>query len=76
MFDGRKAKELRVARGWTVMDLVARLYAAGHPRSMPTVRKWEAGRIQPRTDDLAALARVLGVEVQELLQAVPRHHGT
>jgi transcriptional regulator with XRE-family HTH domain len=67
MFDHRKFEQLREAQDLTLFGVAAELHHNGHPRSVPTVRSWAEGRIQPRVDDLVAVAGVLGVSPEELI---------
>lgn len=74
MFDHRKFEQLREAQDLTLFGVAAELHHNGHPRSVPTVRSWAEGRIQPRADDLVALAAVLGVRPEELLTGQRNPH--
>jgi len=68
MFDGKKMKQARKRKGLSVFALAAELYGAGHPRSTPTLRAWEAGARQPRVNDLAMLAKMLDVGIPDLMR--------
>lgn len=72
MFDGTKLRQARQRKGLSVFALAAELYGVGHPRSTPTIRAWEAGGRQPRTDDLAMLARMLDVDIPDLMGPLDR----
>jgi len=71
MFDAKQMRTLRERRKMTVMELAVALSNIGHPRSLPTIRTWEKGKVQPRADDLIALAQVFGVKVLTLLILAP-----
>ena len=67
MLNHKRLKQLRELRELTVFELAVELCNAGRARSLPTIRAWEAGRIQPRVDDFVTLARVLNVSLDELV---------
>lgn len=61
----RKIQELREARGLSADDVAHRMGVdAG------TVRRWEAGELEPDEDTIARLTRTLGASQDEL-----RHEG-
>jgi transcriptional regulator with XRE-family HTH domain len=54
-------RELRNARGWTQLELAARLAV-----TPVTVYNWERGRYEPRASQLRQLAQVFGVSMDEI----------
>ena len=56
-----RLSQLRQQKGWTLVHLA---YMVGV--SNKTVGRWESGRSQPRRDAYENLARVFGVEIEEL----------
>ena len=68
MFDGTKLKQARQRKGLSVFALAAELYGVGHQRSTPTLRAWETGKRQPRVNDLAILAKMLDVDISDLME--------
>ena len=65
IFDGSELKRLRDEHGFSRADVVAAFIEAGDRVSEQTVIRWESGRIQPRADHLALLARILECEVKD-----------
>ncbi|NVE95019.1 helix-turn-helix domain-containing protein [Altererythrobacter lutimaris] len=59
---GKRLEQLRKARSMTLSDVAERLGV-----SKPTVWAWEKGKAKPIEDRFPALARVLGIEQDELL---------
>jgi XRE family transcriptional regulator, fatty acid utilization regulator len=59
---GRRIRQLRKARGWTLQELGRRV-----DRAPSTLSMLENGRREPRLSQLQALAAVLGVRVADLL---------
>lgn len=66
---GRRIRQLRKARGWTLQDLGQRVARAPSALSM-----LENGRREPRLSQLQALAAAFGVGVGELLGEQPLDH--
>lgn len=64
---GARVRYLRQCRTWTQEDLAVALGAAGHPMHHSTVAKLEVGTRPTTIDEAVAIARILGVEVRELL---------
>lgn len=71
MFDGRKARRLREARGWTQEELAARVGIA--PRG---IREIESDRRQPRPETRRWIAEALRVPLSELIAERDRLPGT
>lgn len=72
-------RRLRKARRLNQQSVAARLTDVGRPMPASSVSKIESGDRRVDADDLAALARVLHVTPQQLLDAPPsctRCHGT
>lgn len=59
---GKRLEQLRKGKGMTLSDVAERLGV-----SKPTVWAWEKGKARPIEDRFPALARVLGIEQDELL---------
>ncbi|MGP5505892.1 helix-turn-helix domain-containing protein [Corynebacterium flavescens] len=59
---------LREELGWPRTELLKRLEEAGLPLNSTTVRRIEAGTQEPKITEALTLAKVLGVDVEELLQ--------
>ena len=59
-------KELREAAGLTQLQLSARLGV-----TPGTVYNWERGQGEPKASQVAALARVLGVTADEVIEGLP-----
>ena len=57
----KSIRELRNARGWTQLELPARLAV-----TPVTVYNWERGRYEPRASQLRQLAQVFGVSMDEI----------
>jgi len=69
---GRRLRELREARGWTLRELaIACQKEAGTlpPFTETLLSRWERGPAEPRASDLAILARGFGVDVADLARA-------
>ncbi|MGN0979027.1 MAG: helix-turn-helix transcriptional regulator [Candidatus Avoscillospira sp.] len=66
---GRRIGELRVAFGWSQVDLAKRLSV-----TKQTVSNWENGNIQPSVEMLVRLAQIFRVTTDYLLgfEEVPR----
>lgn len=65
--------ELRVARiraGLSQIELGAKLHCSG-----PTISAWENETTSPRIDDLAKAARILGVDLVDLMPSRSREVG-
>lgn len=59
---GKRLEQLRKGKGMTLSDVAERLGV-----SKPTVWAWEKGKAKPIEDRFPSLARVLGIEQDELL---------
>ncbi len=59
---GKRLEQLRKSKNMTLSDVAERLGV-----SKPTVWAWEKGKARPIEDRFPALARVLGIEQEELL---------
>lgn len=59
---GKRLEQLRKSKSMTLSDVAERLGV-----SKPTVWAWEKGKARPIEDRFPALARVLGIEQEELL---------
>lgn len=59
---GKRMEQLRKSKGMTLSDVAERLGV-----SKPTVWAWEKGKARPIEDRFPALARVLGIDQDELL---------
>jgi transcriptional regulator with XRE-family HTH domain len=59
-----RLRALRVARGWTIMELARR---SGVDDSI--IGRWERGKRQPLVASALAVARALGVPLEEILPA-------
>ena len=59
---GKRLEQMRKGKGMTLSDVAERLGV-----SKPTVWAWEKGKARPIEDRFPALARVLGIEQDELL---------
>ena len=57
---------LRVAAGMSQQQLANRLGTI----SEPGIHRWETGRTRPSIDILPDLAKVLGVSIEQLVQAI------
>jgi transcriptional regulator with XRE-family HTH domain len=66
---GRRVRALREAQGLSQQQLGHELASLGFPMEQPTVYKLEKGARPIRINELAALAQVFSVSVQELLPA-------
>ena len=55
---GRR-RDLRISQ----FEVLVRMAAAGVQRTPPTLQSWEAGRVEPRADELLALADALDTSV-------------
>jgi len=66
---GERTHNLRLALGWSQVDLARRLNV-----SKQTVSNWENGNIQPSIEMMVRLAGVFGVSTDYLLglESVPR----
>ena len=60
---GERIKELRKARGFTVMDL-SRFMGFTEPQA---VYKWQRGESLPTVDNLYALSRILRTSMEDIL---------
>ena len=67
---GRKLRQLRRAQGLSVADLAARL-GGGHELDAGALREIESQTRRVRDHEVLALARALGVRVDELLPRRP-----
>ena len=64
-----KLRELRQRKDITQMELIVELHKhTGKYSSQATVSRWEAGNNIPPYKTLKALAEILGVTVEELVQ--------
>jgi transcriptional regulator with XRE-family HTH domain len=64
----RNIRRLRQTQRLTYVDLSKRLASAGRPIAILGLRRIEAGERRVDTDDLVALASVLGVTATQLLE--------
>ena len=67
MFNAKLMRELRIKRGMNMMDLAVALHGLGQSRSLPTLRSWEKGKVQPRVNDVLAIAQALRVQFVVLM---------
>ncbi len=68
-FSGRRLRAFRYLRELSSQQLADKLSeAGGRTRTRTTIRNWERGLSQPRADDLAVLAVVLGIEIMDLYE--------
>jgi transcriptional regulator with XRE-family HTH domain len=65
-----RVAELRRARGLTQEELAYRARV-----SLRTVAGWESGQVRPRKRNARALAKALGVDIDDLLFASPTRGG-
>jgi transcriptional regulator with XRE-family HTH domain len=70
-WDGLTLKGFREAAGLSRRELMFRLRDLGGDTTPAerTIQRWEDGLTAPDADDIAALAAVLGCEVQDLFSA-------
>ena len=62
-FDSARLQQLRIARGWTQMQTICRLWkATGLSVSPSTFSRWESGQRTPWSNSLAGLAEVFGLD--------------
>ena len=73
---GTRVRMLRVQRGWTQADLLARLSGVDRPISQPTLGRLEAGARDTGVSDLAALARVFDLSLTAFLAPLDPTMGT
>lgn len=62
-FDGKRLKRARLAKGWTVPDLVFELARKGFRISAPSIQAYENGARVPGSDKVALLAEIFGLEL-------------
>ena len=60
---GRRIKELRLAAGLSVNDLVQRIDLI----TPQAVYKWESGRVNPGIENLVLLSEVLKVPIDDII---------
>ena len=64
---GRRVQEFRVGRGWSQERLAEEMTAAGFPWNQQTTTRTETARRPIRVNEVAALARILGVPIAALV---------
>ena len=64
---GRKIRELRELRGWRQADLSAACAEAGKTLSRERISRIENGFAKPSAASLTVLAKVLKVDIEDLL---------
>lgn len=69
--DGARLRELRERADLSQADLAAKCSRAGRPVTQSQISRLEAGLHQPYMPLLRTLAKVLAVEVDELLEREP-----
>ncbi len=67
---GKRVRTLRAANGWSQGRVAKAMAAHGHPMSQQTVAKIEKGTRPTSVAELAALARVFGTSMSDLLAPV------
>lgn len=65
---GRNIQNIRMSKGITQMDLVARLQLAGSTMSRSTLASIETGRRNIKASDLKALKQILDVDYEEFFK--------
>lgn len=68
MFESKSMKRIREKKGFSQVDLMFTLAEKGTRLSRSTLFAWEAGISIPRADHLYALAKVLGVKMEEFFK--------
>lgn len=68
-FTGDELKRRRLAAGLSRNDIVAEFIRAGERVSEATLIRWEAGDSQPRAEDLAMVASILGCSLDDLFDS-------
>jgi transcriptional regulator with XRE-family HTH domain len=64
--DATKIRAFRLARDLGIDDVAHSLRRRGFKTNGATVSKWERGVVTPHANSLPALARTLGVEIDDL----------
>ena len=64
---GENLQKLRAAKGLSQQDVARTLYV-----SRQSVSKWENDAAEPGVENLKALAKLYGVEAEELLRGIDR----
>lgn len=67
-YDGARLRTRREANQLTRRQVVISMAGADRDITEETLRRWETGTTQPRADDLALLARILGCTVEDLFE--------
>lgn len=72
---GQKVRALRTALGWSQADLAQRMTAWGHRLHQTQIAKIEAGERVTTIDELAGFARILEVDVGDLVSTPVNDEG-
>lgn len=67
-YDGTRLRALRDDNHQTRLQIVITMAAANRFITEETLRRWETGTTQPRADDLALLAKILGCTVGDFFK--------
>ena len=67
-YDGARLRARREAKELTRRQVVISMAAAGRDITEETLRRWETKITEPRANDLALLAKILGCTVEDLFE--------